>query len=239
MILTLAELCDKAANYLQSIKIGNKNTTYSPEGSLKAGTTLKTYSFNIQCPAYIDSTNPAAYTGKVTRTVQLNIKTNENIPSVYLKAVSDSGIVADWNDFKDRYIYSKLNSNTYVSLSSMFLFLYLFRYFVDTRFCQFTDIYTKSSVWLYKTGSVAYAPSNLGLAGNSVIDKAIMDTYINTLVSEIVQRDTLKTLKASSSSNSCSSSSSSSSCSSSSSSSSRTSSSSSSSSLFIAYFNMG
>ena len=47
MILTLTQLCDKAANYLQSIKIGNKNANYMPNNSLKAGTTLKTYSFTI------------------------------------------------------------------------------------------------------------------------------------------------------------------------------------------------
>ena len=77
------------------------------------------------------------------------------------------------------------------------------------------------------------------LASNSIIDKTLIDSYINTLVTEIVNRDTHKVLGAAASTNSCSSSSSSSSCSSSSSSSSCSSSSSSSSSLFIAYFNLG
>lgn len=229
MIASVAELCDKALEYLLSISVGNKNATYSPSGSLKSGTVLKTYSFSIATPDVNTS---------VARTSTMSISTNESIPSAYLTAVDNAKITSDWNSYKTNYIYTKISSNTRISLSSMFLFLYLFRYFVDKKFCLFTDIYTQSSVWLYNTGTVTYSPGDMSLNLNS-LDSSAMNTYMTTLINEITSRDTLKTLKASSSNNSCSSSSCSSSCSSSSSSSSCSSSSSSSSSLFIAYFNIG
>ena len=220
MISTIGELCNKALEYLLSINVSNKNTTYSPTGSLKAGTVLKTYNFAIKTPSV---------NGQVSRTSTMSITTNENIPTQYLTSVSNATITSHWNSYVQSYIYTKLSPDTYVSVSSMFLFLYLFRYFVDKRFCLFTDIYTKSSVWLYNTGNVTYSPSSMELNKN-VLDATTMNKYMTTLIEEIASRDTIKTLKASSTSNSCSSSSCSSSCSSSSSSSS---------SLFIVYFNIG
>ena len=250
MILTIAELCDKAARYLQSITVGNKNNIYTPAEALKNGGTIKTYDFEIKCPDnceyYPEGTRIGApedtikkTLGYKNRTVKMYIKTNEDIGEEYLKAVSNSDIATDWNSYKNQYVYSKINSEAHVSVTSLFLFLYLFRYFIDTRFHQFSDIYTNTNIWLYKTGNIKYNPADMLLAGESFIDKSMMDSYINTLISEVVNRDTHTVLGAAASTNSCSSSSSSSSCSSSSSSSSCSSSSSSSSSLFIAYFNLG
>ena len=220
MIKSVEELCNKALEYLLSISVGNKNMTYTPSDSLKSGGLLKTYNFNIY--------TPGAST-RVSRTSTMSISTNENIPSAYLTSVDNNKITTDWNNYRNTYIYPKLSPDTHVSVSSMFLFLYYFRYFVDKKFCLFTDIYTKASVWLYNTSNVTYTPTNLSLGANT-LDVYMMNSYMNTLIKEITTRDTLKTLKASSSSNSCSSSSCSSSCSSSSSSSS---------SLFVAYFNIG
>lgn len=253
MILTVAELCDKAAQYLQSISVGNKNYSYTPTDSLKNGGIIKTYNFDIQCPDYCtyydkgteflgmseEEVQKLITIGYKTVTINMNIKTNEDIPEEYLKPVSNDDIKQDWDTYKQQCIYTKLNSTAYVGVTSLFVFLYLFRYFVDIRFCQFSDIYTKTHIWLYKTGDLEYNPASMELASKSFIDKSMMDAYINTLIEEIVNRDTHRVLGAATSTNSCSSSSSSSSCSSSSSSSSCSSSSSSSSSLFIAYFNLG
>lgn len=263
MILTVAELCDKAARYLQSISVGNKGYTYIPPDALKKGGEIKSYSFLVECPDecryYEEVTrldipeedciklgltkgknNVRKYPSEgKKRTIQMYIKTNEDIPKEYIKPVSNDDIVKTWKDYAEQYIYTKLDGTTFVSITSLFTFLYLFRYFVDTHFCQFSDIYTKTSVWLYKTGVAEYNPTNMVISSENLMDKTMMDAYISTLVTEIVSRDTHKVLGAAASTNSCSSSSSSSSCSSSSCSSSCSSSSSSSSSLFIAYFNLG
>ena len=229
MASTIGELCDKALAYLLTISVGNKDATYTPSGSLKSGTVLKTYSFSVTVPAVNASTSTTA---------TLNIATSESIPSAYLTAVTNAKITSDWNAYKTSYIYPKITSKTHISLSSLFQFLYLFRYFVDKKFCLFTDIYTKSSVWLYNTSTVTYSPSTMDMSATT-INATSMSNYMKILISEIVNRDTLKTLAATSSTNCSSSSSSSSSCSSSSCSSSSCSCSSSSSSLFIAYFNLG
>lgn len=50
MILTVSELCDKAAKYLQSVSIGNKNSNYEPTDSLKSGNVIKTYNFQVETP---------------------------------------------------------------------------------------------------------------------------------------------------------------------------------------------
>ena len=225
---TIAELCNRAQEYLLSIKVQNKNAAYNPKSTLKAGGSLKTFYYKIQCP----DKNKA-----VTQTAQINVFTNENIPASYIAAVTDAKIISDWVAYRDKYIYTRIQSSTYISLSSMFLFLYLFRYFVDKKFCLFTDIYTMNSDWLYNTAAVTYNPSGMNI-NLGELDAAAMDSYMDTLITEIATRENLKTLVASSSHSSSSSSSSSSSCSSSCSSSS-CSCSSSSSSLFIAYFNLG
>ena len=220
MISNIEELCNKALDYLLSINVGNKGKTYTPSGTLKSGGLLKEYNFTIYTPGV---------NTQVSRISTISISTNENIPSTYLKSVDNTKITSDWNSYRNNYIYTKLTPTTHISVSSMFLFLYLFRYFVDKKFCMFTDIYTKSSIWLYNTSDVTYSPSTMSL-DNNILDISTMNAYMNTLINEITSRDTLKVLKASSSNNSCSSSSCSSSCSSSSSSSS---------SLFVAYFNIG
>lgn len=229
MISTVGELCDQALIYLDSISTGNKNSAYTPSEHLKAGGVLKTYTFTITCPDINKST---------TKTSSLYIKTSEDIPQAYLKSYSSTQLMADWNLYRDEKIFSQLSSSTFVSVSSLFHFLYLFRFFVDHKFCQFTDIYTKSKIWLYNTSNGIPNPELFQPISERTLSKETLDSYISALIKEIINRNSLKTLKASSSSNSCSSSSSSSSCSSSSSSSSCSSSSSSSSSLFIAYFNL-
>ena len=60
MASTISELCDKALAYLLTISVGNKGTAYSPTGSLKAGTVLKTYSFGVQVPAVNAATSTTA-----------------------------------------------------------------------------------------------------------------------------------------------------------------------------------
>lgn len=228
MKTTISELCDKALEHILSIDIKNKDVAYSPSDSLKNGNTIKTFNFNITVPDINQS---------VTKNATIDIKTNETIPEEYLKATSNSNIETDWNNYKTKYIYNKLNSERIISVSSMFEFLYLFRYFIDMKFSQFTDIYGQSNVWLYNTADVTYSPS-FSNENVNVLDIATTQKYMDILISEISARKTLKVLNASSSTSSCSSSSCSSSCSSSSSSSS-CSCSSSSSSLFIAYFNLG
>lgn len=227
MISTVSELCDKALEYILSVPVKNKNVAYTPSGTLKKGAHIKTFSFNITCPGINQS---------VTKTANLYVDTGEDIPSAYLAAASTDKIKADWNDYKNKYILTKLTSDTYVSISSLFAFLYLFRFFIDKKFCLFTDIYTLQNVWLYNTGTIS-APQNMNI-DISQLNMTNMNSYMSTLINQIMNRDNLKVLKAASSTNSCSSSSCSSSCSSSSSSSS-SSCSSSSSSLFIAFFNIG
>lgn len=230
MISTIGELCDAALNYLITINVGNKYKTYTPEGSLRPGTIIKKWDYVMRVPTY-----------NSCRDVNTNIsvQTVEPIPNEYLASVTNQKIADDWNEYKHQYILPKINSDVYISVSSMFYFIYLLRHFIDKRFKLFTDIYGITSVWLYNTqSSISYSPANILLNDNEIND-SVVDKYVNALINEVVSRDTLKTLQASTSFNSCSSSSSSSSCSSSSSSSSCSSSSSSSSSLFIAYFNLG
>lgn len=229
MISTTGDLCDAALKYLTSIKVGNKNRKYIPTGTLQEGANLKSWEYALRVPAE---------NGCADTTASVVIQTSQAISNDYLKEVRNSRIKSDWNNFRDKYIYTKLNKDDYISTSSMFYFIYLFRYFTDKHFKMFTDIYGKSFVWLYNTGMITYSPKDINIKETQTTVASI-DKYVDALIDEIVSRDTIQTLQASTSFNSCSSSSSSSSCSSSSSSSSCSSSSSSSSSLFIAYFNLG
>lgn len=231
MISTIGELCDAALSYLLMVNVGNKYKRYMPTGSLDTGTCLKQWTYKLRVPAE---------NGYVDTEASIGVHTSESIPESYLNKVTDSKITDDWNKYKKMYIYSKINQDTYISTSSMFYFIYLFRYFIDKHFKMFTDIYGKSFVWLYNTANdVTYSPTNLSLKENETTVSSI-EKYVDILIDEVASRETIQTLQASTSFNSCSSSSSSSSCSSSSSSSScSSSSSSSSSSLFIAYFNLG
>lgn len=228
MLSTIDDLCDAALAYLLTISLGNKYKRYSPAGSLQSGAVLKKWEYNLQVPAQDGYANTKA---------NVIVNTTESIPEKYLIQISDSTIEKDWNQYKEKYIYPKLSGDTYISTSSMFYFIYLFRYFVDKHCKMFTDIYGQSFVWLYNTETVTYSPADMTIKENET-NVSTIEKYVNVLIDEIVARDTIQTLHASTSFNSCSSSSSSSSCSSSSSSSSCSSSSSSSSSLFIAYFNL-
>lgn len=228
MISTVSELCDKALEYILTIPAKNKNAAYTPSGTLKKGNTLKTYNFGITCPDVNKS---------VSKTASVFIETGEDIPAAFLAAIIADEIKSDWDTYKNQYILTRLTSNTPVSISSLFLFLYLFRYFLDNKFTLFTDIYAKQSVWLYNTGTIAAPPQGMNIDIEQ-INMTNMSSYMSALVGQIIAGKNFKTLEAASSTNSCSSSSCSSSCSSSSSSSS-SSCSSSSSSLFIAFFNIG
>lgn len=229
MLSTIGDLCDAALQYLLLVSIGNKYKRYAPNGSLKNGYTLKQWNYNLTVPADNRHINTSA---------NVSVRTAETIPDQYLTEVSNAKITSDWDTYKKKNIYPKLNADMHISTSSMFYFIYLFRYFVDRHFKMFTDIYGQSCVWLYNTGNVTYSPTDMDIREKEISVSAI-EKYVDTLIDEVVSRDTIQTLQASTSFNSCSSSSSSSSCSSSSSSSSCSSSSSSSSSLFIAYFNLG
>lgn len=230
MISTIGELCDAALSYLITIDVGNKYRTYTPKGSLQQGTTIKKWDYPIRVPAY---------NGHADINTSILVKTIEPIPNEYLTSVTNEKITSDWNEYRNKYIFPKIHADVYISVSSMFYFIYLLRHFIDKRFKMFTDIYGMTSVWLYNTqSSVSYSPTDI-LLNDDEINDSMIDKYVDALIEEVVSRDTIKTLQASTSFNSCSSSSSSSSCSSSSSSSSCSSSSSSSSSLFIAYFNLG
>ena len=207
MISTIGELCDAALNYLITINAGNKYKTYTPEGSLRPGTIMKKWDYVMRVPTY-----------NSCRDVNTNIsvQTVESIPNEYLASVTNQKIADDWNKYKHQYIFPKINSDVYISVSSMFYFIYLLRHFIDKRFKLFTDIYGITSVWLYNTqSSISYSPANILLNDNEIND-SVVDKYVNALINEVISRDTLKTLQASTSFNSCSSSSSSSSCSSSS-----------------------
>ena len=228
MISTVSELCDKALEYILTVPAKNKNAAYTPSGTLKNGATLKTYNFGITCPDVNQS---------VSKTASLFIKTGEDIPAAFLSAASTDKIKSDWNTYKNQYILTRLTSNTQISVSSLFLFLYLFRYFLDNKFALFTDIYAMQSAWLYNTGGIPTPPQGMNIDIEQ-LNMTNLNSYMSALVGQIIAGNNFKTLKAASSTNSCSSSSCSSSCSSSSSSSS-SSCSSSSSSLFIAFFNIG
>jgi hypothetical protein len=220
MINSIEELCDKALEYILSISIGNKGKRYTPTGNLSSTSTtnLKDYNCNIQYPG-VNSVN--------TKTATFSIRTSGTIPEKYLKSVTNTQIKTEWNAYRDSYIYKIISPDNYVSVSSMILFLYYFRYFVDKKFCMFTDIYASSSVWLYNTEKVTYAPKNILLNGDFTLTTSEINNYMNILIDEITSGDTLKVLNASTSCSSCSSSSSSSS------------SSCSCSSAFIIYFNIG
>ena len=229
MLSAVGDLCDAALQYLLLVHIENRYKRYIPNASLAKGYVLKKWDYNITVPA--DNRH-------INTTANIAVKTNDSIPNQYLTEVSNAKITSDWNAYKEKYIYPKINADLHISTSSMFYFIYLFRYFVDQHFKMFTDIYGQSCVWLYNTGTVTYSPIDMDIHEKEVTASSV-EKYVDTLVNEVMARDTIQTLKASTSFNSCSSSSSSSSCSSSSSSSSCSSSSSSSSSLFIAYFNLG
>ena len=194
--MTIAELCNQVLTYIQSINIGNKSGYYTPTGSLVAGTTLKTYSKGVKhCPTLHRKENYSQ-----TTTVYHNIKTNENIGSVYRTQVTNDRIKNDWISFKDTYISKMLNVNDTISISSMFVLIYLIRCFIDTRFMLFTDVYHKNYIWLYNTStSVNYnvdttiIPTNF----NDFSGLTNLNNIISIFSNEVASRQHIHILKAS------------------------------------------
>ena len=83
MISSIAELCDKALEYILSVPAQNRDYDYTPKGSLKKDTVLKTYTFDIFCG------------GSTNRKSTMYIKTNEVIPARYTNRASDEKITND------------------------------------------------------------------------------------------------------------------------------------------------
>lgn len=238
--LELQTLYSKALTYLLSIQVGNKNKKYIPTGNLVKDSVIKTVTYAIKSGVKVehhyneDDGARVMNNTNMDQSANITIKTREEIPLEFLNSITNDNIVNDWNSYKVNYIEPRIGNKKYVGISEVCLFLYLFKYFVDKKFKQFSDSFTKNFVWLYNSNSVAYSPTDLTVVPAEMTDSIASD-YITALVQETVRSDFLSILAASAAASSSSSSSCSSSCSSSSCSSSC---SSSSSSVFIAYFNI-
>lgn len=143
--MTISDLCNQVLIYIQSINIGNKSGTYTPSGSLANGSWIRTRSANVVHGTAKDVVE--------TLSIQHIVYTNGSINSAYLSQATNDRIKNDWNSFKNTYISKMLNSNETISLSSILVFIYLVRCFIDARFMLFTDVYNQSYVWLYNTSS--------------------------------------------------------------------------------------
>lgn len=190
--MTISQLCDQVLVYLQSIGISNKNTTYTPSGSLTSGGDIDSY--------YVTNVQRSISKNVVQKgTVYHYIKTNENINSVYRASVTNDRIKNDWIAFKNTYISKMLNANDTISLSSMFVFIYLVRCFIDARFTLFTNAYNTSRVWLYNTSSSVNYNVNTSVASTNFNDLSGV-TNLNTIVSafadEVSSRRHIHVLKA-------------------------------------------
>lgn len=147
--MTVAELCNQVLVYLQTIDIQNKTGKYTPSGSVVNGAEVGRRTFGVRhCPSFHKGVNYS----KVTNVVHA-VRTNESIPSQYLQQASNERIKNDWINFKNNYISKILKMNETISISSMFVFIYLVRCFINTRFALFTDVYHNSYVWLYNTNT--------------------------------------------------------------------------------------
>jgi hypothetical protein len=146
--MKISDLYNEVLVYLLSIKPKNLDAAYTPTGTLANGGTLSTNTWYIHYSP--DYTSSSAY-----RKVTLTVSTNETIPAKYTKATTTAAITSDWNNFKNTYMDKMLNANSTITLTSVFIFIYLVRCFVDSKFCLFTDTYNKSKVWLYNTENVA------------------------------------------------------------------------------------
>ena len=165
--MTISDLCNQTLIYLQKIDIKNKNGKYTPSGSVANGAEVGRRTFGVtHCPSYHRATNYS----QVTNVVHV-VRTNESIPSQYLQQASNERIKNDWINFKNNYISKILKLNETISISSMFVFIYLIRCFINTRFALFTDVYRNSYVWLYNTSTSV----NYQVDGN-IVPTAYNDT---------------------------------------------------------------
>ena len=191
--MKISELCNQVLSYLLTIPISNKSATYTPSGYLVNGATLKTFTTQVQWSPSASLSSVISY-ANVTQT----IKTSETIPSAYTAQATDTRITNDWNTFKDAFVSDLFNGDETLSLSSIFLFIYLVRCFIDTRFILVTDVYHKSYVWLYNTNtSVDYkVDSNIKVTNftksNGVSN---LNSIISALAAEIANRRSFYILK--------------------------------------------
>jgi hypothetical protein len=195
--MQIYELYNEVLAYLLKIPTGNKSAAYTPSGSLVNGATLKSWTTKIQyCPS--------ATMGSITAysNVTQVVKTSEDIPAAYKTQATDARITSDWTAFKNAYMSKMFNSENTLSLSSIFVFIYLVRCFIDARFTLFTDVYHTSYVWLYNTSSsVDYrVNSNISVAkftNNYGKTNAVsnLNTIINALAAEISDRRSFYILK--------------------------------------------
>ena len=192
--MTISELCNQVLTYLQMINISNKNKVYTPSGSLSNGGNVHSY------------TKSGVKRGVKKNTVEnLSVshivKTNQSISAVYTAQVTNDRISSDWNTFKNTYISKMLNINETISLSSMFVFIYLVRCFMDARFVLFMDVYNKNRVWLYNTStSVDYNISGY-IAPTDFVDFSGVTTLSNIIsvfADEVSSKRNMQVLKSTS-----------------------------------------
>lgn len=201
--MTINDLCNNVLIYILSINISNKSSVYTQSGYLKVnGNAIQTHTYNIQyCPSAYggDGEQKRVDNFVSTATVTQTVKTSETINSVYRQQATDERITDDWNKFKTSYISKMLNVNETISLSSIFVFMYLVRCFIDTRFALFTDAYHNTFVWLYNTSTtVDYKISNNVVPSdftNTSKGVDVLDTFISAFVEEILSRRSVYMLK--------------------------------------------
>lgn len=187
--MNITDLCNAALVYIISINIGNKSGNYTPSGSLANNTTLKTFSRDIvYCPGY-SSGNSSTYE-RITQTVI----SDESIGSEYLKKATNDKITSDWNAFKNEYILPTLKDKK-ISLSSIFVFIYLIRCFIDTRFKLFTDIYNKKQVWLYNTNTLEMKNYQVDTSILQTLEKDNLNNIISALAESTINRRPIHILK--------------------------------------------
>lgn len=192
--MTISDLCNQVLVYLQTITIKNKSGVYTPSGSLKNGAELKRYRVGItHCPSYHPKTNYSQVT-------YLNhiINTGESIPNSYLQQATNERIKNDWNNFKNNYISKTLKMNETISISSIFVFIYLVRCFINTRFALFTDVYHTSYVWLYNTSQSVNYNVNDNIVSTTLNDMSgitNLKQIVNACVDEITSRNYIHILK--------------------------------------------
>lgn len=201
--MTINDLCNNVLMYILSINISNKSSIYTQSGYLKVnGTPIQTHTYKIKyCPSAYGGNGPKKTTDvwETNATVTQTVKTSETINAVYCQQATDERIINDWNNFKSSYISKMLNVNETISLSSIFVFMYLVRCFIDTRFALFTDAYHNTFVWLYNTSTtVDYKISNsVSPSEFTKISKGlnVLDTFISALVDEVSNRRSVHILK--------------------------------------------
>ena len=201
--MTINDLCNNVLIYILSINISNKTSAYVQSGYFGVnGTALQTHTYNIKyCPSAYGGGGPWKQTDVwVTNAiVTQTVKTSETIDAVYCEQATEERIINDWNNFKSSYISKMLNVNETISLSSIFVFMYLVRCFIDARFVLFTDAYHNAFVWLYNTSTtVDYKISNNVSPSEFTKNSKgfnVLDTFISALVDEVSNRSSVHILK--------------------------------------------